>query len=56
MLYEVTVTKKVEEKIMVRGCGTKEEAMAAAKGATEGQNISDICIKDIRLVGKERAL
>jgi hypothetical protein len=56
MLYEVIVTKKVEEKIMVRGCGTKEEAMAAAKGASAGPNISEICIKDIKLIGKERAV
>jgi len=56
MLYEVTITKKVEEKIMVRGCGTKEEAMAAAKGASNGPNVSDICIKDIRLIGKEKSI
>ena len=53
MIYEVTLTKRVEETILVRGCGTQEEAMAAAKGAANGQKVTDICVKDIKLVSKK---
>ena len=53
-VYEVTVTKKVEETIIVQGCGTKMEAMDAAIGsAKQEKGSSDFCVKEVKEIIKK---
>lgn len=50
--YEVVTTRKIEETIIVKA-STKAECMAAAVGALKGKGVSDICVKDIKLLPKK---